>query len=65
MIMIRVGVSGGEKFFSRASKRSPRKLSTGPGSMGRTHPAMPRSTKILPIIIAMVSSKVFQPLSTS
>jgi hypothetical protein len=64
MTIIRVGVSGGKKPFSRASKRSPRKVSTGPGNMGRTHPAMPRSTRILPVTIAMVSSKVFLPLFT-
>lgn len=51
-----VGVRGGEKCFIRASRKSPAKLSGGPGRIGRTLPANPRSIKIEPIMIVRVSS---------
>jgi hypothetical protein len=54
--MTNVGVKGGEKCFSRASRKSPMKLSGGPGRIGRILPANPRSIKIEPIAIVMPSS---------
>lgn len=57
MTMMSVGVRGGEKCFSRASNRSPMKLSRGPGNRGRIHPARPRRIKMAPIITAMFSNK--------
>jgi hypothetical protein len=51
-----VGVKGGEKCFNRASRKSPIKLSGGPGRIGRILPANPRSIKIEPITIVMPSN---------
>jgi len=51
-----VGVKGGKKCFSRASRKSPTKLSGGPGRIGRILPANPRSIRIEPITIVMPSS---------
>jgi hypothetical protein len=55
-MMTNVRVKGGEKCFKRASRKSPIKLSGGPGRIGRILPANPRSIKIEPITIVMPSS---------
>jgi hypothetical protein len=55
-MMTNVGVKGGEKCFTRASSKSPIKLSGGPGRIGRILPANPRSIKIEPITIVIPSS---------
>jgi hypothetical protein len=54
--MTHVAVKGGEKCFMRASRKSPIKLSGGPGSMGRILPANPRSIKIEPTTTIIPSS---------
>src|SRR4030042_7055993 len=54
--MTRVEVRGGAKWFTRASKRSPMKLSGGPGRTGRILPAIPRRIRIDPKMITMISS---------
>jgi DNA mismatch repair protein MutH len=50
IIMMSVGVRGGEKLQTRAKSNNPRKLSGGPGRTGRTLPNNPRRIKIAPII---------------
>jgi hypothetical protein len=51
-----VGVKGGEKCFIRASRKSPIKLSGGPGRIGRILPANPRIIRIEPITMVKPSS---------
>jgi hypothetical protein len=55
-MMTNAGVKGGEKCFKRASRKSPIKLSGGPGRIGRTLPANPRSIKRELATIVMLSS---------
>jgi hypothetical protein len=43
--MMKVGVKGVEKRFTRARRKSPMKLSGGPGKTGRILPAKPRRMK--------------------
>jgi hypothetical protein len=54
--MMRVGVKGEEKWFIKANKRSPMKLSGGPGRIGRILPARPRRMRIAPIMIKIISN---------
>jgi len=49
MIIMSVGVSGGEKLQTRAKINNPMKLSGGPGRTGRILPTNPRRTKMAPI----------------
>jgi DNA mismatch repair protein MutH len=50
IIMMSVGVRGGEKLQTRAKSNNSRKLSGGPGRRGRILPANPKRMKIPPAI---------------
>jgi hypothetical protein len=56
MRITNVGVKGGEKCVASDSRKSPIKLSGGPGRTGRILPANPRRIKIEPMPMAMPSS---------
>jgi hypothetical protein len=56
--MMKVEVSGGEKRFARARRRSPMKLRGGPGSTGRILPAKPMRMKMDPMTITTISNMV-------